>query len=81
MVKNQDKEFKRLKINFKDLFGRKLHAIDCQNLFCETDKYCRVKFPKLKSNRSKIKSVYRENKGKIEYFYPPKWGINKKVRS
>ncbi|MFA7676157.1 MAG: nucleotide kinase domain-containing protein [Candidatus Shapirobacteria bacterium] len=80
MVKNQDKEFKRLKINFKNLFGRKLKAIDCQNLFCETDKYCRVKFPKLKSNRSKIKSIYKANKEKIEYFYPPKWRINTEMK-
>jgi len=79
MVKNQDKEFKRLKINFKNLFGRKLQAIDCQNLFCETDKYCRVKFPKLKSNRNKIKSVYKANKDILEYFYPPKWRINEKI--
>ncbi len=33
------------------LFGRALHAIDCQNLLCEVDKYCREAFPTLASNR------------------------------
>ncbi len=51
MVENQDEEFKRLGIQFKNLWGRKLHAIDCQGLFCETDKYCRVRYPNLASNR------------------------------
>jgi hypothetical protein len=27
------------------LFGRRLHSIDCQNLFCEVDKYARVAHP------------------------------------
>lgn len=79
MVENQDKEFERLGIKFKKLFGRKLQAIDCQGLFCETDKYCRVKYPELKSQRIKIKTTYKPSEGKIEYFYPPKWKINNKL--
>src|SRR5271157_5932630 len=31
----QNHEFARLKLDFEDLFGRRLHLIDCQNLFCE----------------------------------------------
>jgi hypothetical protein len=58
MVNNQDREFERLGIRFKDLWGRPMHAIDCQGWFCETDKYSRVKFPNLKSNRVKIKTKY-----------------------
>ena len=80
MVENQDKEFERLGLDFKSLWGRKMTAIDCQGMFCETDKYCRVKFPKLISNRVRIKAVYKPIKEKIEYFYPPKWGINKQIR-
>jgi hypothetical protein len=53
-----------------------MHAIDCQGWFCETDKYSRVAFPELKSNRVKIKSKYTTSKDKIAFFYPPKWGIN-----
>lgn len=80
MVENQDKEFKRLGLDFKLLWGRKLHAIDCQNIFCELDKYCRVAHPELKSNRVKIKTKYESVPKKIEYFYPPKWNINEKIK-
>jgi len=76
MVDNQEKEFKRLGIKFKNLWGRPMHAIDCQGWFCETDKYSRVKFPELKSNRVRIKSEFKPSNTKIEYFYPPKWNIN-----
>ncbi len=79
MVENQDKEFARLGINFQSLWGRKLHAIDCQGLFCETDKYSRVKFPELKSNRVRMKTTFSRHSSQISYFYPPKWGINEKI--
>lgn len=79
MVENQEKEFKRLGLNFKNLWGRSMHAIDCQGWFCETDKYSRAKFPDLKSNRTRIKTHYKPIIDKIEYFYPPKWKINDKV--
>lgn len=72
----QHEEFERLGINFKNLWGRDLKQIDCQNLFCEFDKYSRVAFPeysKLTGN-SKIKQKYKnDNKEKIDYFFPPKW--------
>ncbi|RUT01012.1 hypothetical protein DSM106972_070180 [Dulcicalothrix desertica PCC 7102] len=80
MTENQDKEFQRLGLNFQSLWGRPLQAIDCQNLFCETDKYCREAFPELKSNRKKIKSKFTSNFQAIDYFYPPKWHINHKVQ-
>lgn len=79
MVENQEKEFQRLGIQFKTLFGRPMHAIDCQGWFCETDKYSRVKFPDLKSNRVQIKAAYKPTRQKIVYFYPPKWKINKSL--
>lgn len=75
MCHNQDKEFKRLGFKFKRIGDRPLQYIDCQNLFCELDKYCRVARPELKSNRSKIKKTYSPKKGKIEYIYPPKWKL------
>lgn len=85
MVARQNEEFARLGIAFQGLWGRPLKAIDCQNLFCEVDKYARLAFPKLESNRSRIKSTFdpqqRKNKGSIDYFYPPKWGINSAVTS
>jgi hypothetical protein len=81
MVENQEKEFSRLGLVYKSLWGRPLHAIDCQGLFCEVDKYCRVAFPQLASNRSKIKAKYTPNPKKVDYFFPPKWGINEFVKT
>ncbi|MGF1987118.1 MAG: nucleotide kinase domain-containing protein [Nostoc sp. ZfuVER08] len=81
MTENQEKEFQRLGLNFQSLWGRPLQAIDCQNLFCETDKYCRAAFPDLKSNRKKIKSKFTSTPQPIDYFYPPKWQINHKIKS
>ncbi len=76
MYENQEKEFKRLGLNFKRIGDRPLQYIDCQNLFCELDKYCRQAYPNLKSNRIKIKKKYNPKTQKINYFYPPKWNLN-----
>ncbi len=75
MYEHQEEEFLRLGFDFKRIGNRSLQLIDCQNIFCELDKYCRVYFPELKSNRVKIKKKYIPKKGKIEYIYPPKWNI------
>ena len=76
MYVHQDEEFKRLNLNFKRIGNRPLQLIDCQNIFCELDKYCRQAIPSLKSNRTKIKKKYAPKKQKIHYIYPPKWNIN-----
>lgn len=75
MVENQKKEFKRLGLPFGGLFGRPLQAIDCQGLFCETDKYCREAVPELASARTKIKAKYQRSSQDINLFFPPKWGL------
>lgn len=81
MCEHQKEEFKRLGLEFKNLWGRELQLIDCQNIFCETDKYSRVKYPNIIdcNGRKRIKQKYRMKEEKIEYFYPPKWGINDKI--
>ena len=82
MVERQDEEFQRLGLAFNGLWGRKLQAIDAQGLFCETDKYCRVKLPELRSNRSKIKSRYAATgRSTEEIFLPPKWGLKIPIAS
>jgi len=73
MVEQQDAEFARLNLPPARLFGRRLHAIDCQGLFCETDKYCREAAPELTSARSRIKAAYAAPKPMQEIFLPPKW--------
>lgn len=79
MVARQDEHFERLGLPWAGLFGRPLHAIDCQGLFCETDKYARVAFPELASNRVRIKQEFRDPKARIDLFYPPKWQINDRI--
>lgn len=77
MAERQDYEFSRLNINFKSLWGRKLQLIDIQNLFCEVDKYSRVKHPEISgiSGRTRIKQKFKCHTEVIEYFYPPKWKL------
>ena len=76
MYEHQDEEFKRLGLEFKRIGNRPLQLIDCQNLFCELDKYCRQALPNLKSNRTKIKKKYVAKQDKINYVYPSKWGFS-----
>lgn len=76
MVDNQESEFRRLGLEFRGLWGRPLHAIDCQGLFCETDKYCRVAVPDLASGRKRIKARFSAAAESVELFFPPKWAIN-----
>jgi len=81
MVDLQDIEFDRLALPFRGLWGRPLHAIDCQGLFCELDKYCREAAPDLLSARSRIKARFVPSKGPIHFFFPPKWGLNDRAGS
>ena len=82
MVDTQEQEFERLNLNFNTLWGRELQLIDCQNLFCEVDKYTRKAHPEINgiSNRSKIKQHFIQNRDPIDLFYPPKWKLNHKIR-
>jgi hypothetical protein len=75
MVERQDQEFARLDLPFSGLFGRKLHGIDCQGLFCELDKYCREAVPELTSARSRIKAKYTAAHEDIDLFFPRKWSL------
>lgn len=81
MVDAQTEDCEALGIEAPTLFGRPLHAIDCQNLFCELDKYARVRFPELRSNRSRIKARFAPSDEPLELFYPPKWGLNRRLPS
>jgi hypothetical protein len=82
VMEHQNYEFERLGIQFKSLWGRPLQLIDCQNLFCEVDKYARLAHPDIVglSGRTRIKQVYRPTSTPIAYWYPPKWGINEEIK-
>lgn len=77
----QSDAFSALELDFLDLWGRKLYLVDCQNLFCEVDKYARVHHPDLKgrSDRTRIKQVYRPTPTPIRYRFPKKWGLEEKI--
>jgi hypothetical protein len=78
LAERQDYEFDRLGLSFKTLGGRKLQYIDIQNIFCETDKYCRIAHPEMIgiSGRTKIKQLFKINDEPIDYFFPPKWEVD-----
>ena len=77
MTDTQEREFERLGLVFEPLTAgtnrRWLQAIDCQNVFCETDKYCREAAPQLASNRMRIKSKFSPQANVPPLFLPPKW--------
>lgn len=84
MVDHQEDELGRYGFDFQDLFGRSLALIDCQNLFCETDKYARVAHPDASGvgARTRIKQKYTPTRSQLATpFFPPKWGINAAVRT
>jgi hypothetical protein len=74
----QENEFRARNLSFEYLATRRLQLIDCQNLFCEIDKYSRVVHPEIRtpSQRTKIKQRFAPRVERITYWYPPKWGIN-----
>jgi hypothetical protein len=76
---NQEREVERLGLELSTLWGRPLQAIDCQNLFCELDKYARVAFPQLRSERVRIKQRFAPAGPPPAPFYPPKWAINDRI--
>jgi len=78
MADTQEEQFGRLGLRFAGLKGRPLQLIDCQNLFCEVDKYARVAHPEVEgiSGRTRIKQSYRRDAAPLTAWFPPKWGIN-----
>jgi hypothetical protein len=78
MADKQEEHFDRLGLTFRGLRGRRLQLIDCQNLFCEVDKYARVAHPDIAgiSGRTRIKQMYRVDWTPLTAWFPPKWGIN-----
>lgn len=81
MAEEQEIHFERLGLNFKSLWGRPLQLIDCQNIFCEVDKYSRVAHPDIQgiSGRTRIKQKFKPKASHIDLWYPPKWNINEKI--
>ncbi|WIX77195.1 putative DNA base hypermodification protein [Amycolatopsis carbonis] len=84
LTDTQEAHFARLGLRFASLGGRRLHLVDCQNLFCEVDKYARVAHPAVPgiSGRTRIKQQYhRSDEPMPAPWFPPKWGITEAVRA
>lgn len=81
MADRQHDYFAELGINFRDLWGRELQLIDCQNLFCEISKYARAAFPEIcgLSGRTRIKQKFRSAGRVPAPWYPPAWGLNANI--
>lgn len=73
----QTGEFARRGLTFPTLWGRPLQLIDCQNLFCEVDKYARVAYPEITglSPRTRIKQTFRPSGHLPKPYYPLKWNL------
>ncbi len=81
VAERQSDEFEARGIEFQGLWGRPLQLIDCQNLFCEVDKYARLFHPDVAgiSGRVRIKQMFRYSGVVDEPWFPPMWGINERV--
>lgn len=79
----QEQEFERLGLDFQSLWGRRLQLIDCQNLFCEVDKYARVVHPQVagRTGRTRIKQKFEAKQEPLRLFYPPKWDLNDSINA
>jgi hypothetical protein len=78
MADSQTDHFARLGLEFEGLHGRSLQLVDCQNLFCEVDKYARLAHPEIQgtSGRLRIKQSFAPVAEPLSSWFPPKWGLN-----
>lgn len=76
VTESASREFERRGLAFRPLWGRPLQLIDCQNLFCEVDKYSRAAHPEVKAScRTRIKQRFVPAPRPTPQWYPPKWGL------
>lgn len=78
VTERQGVEFKERGLAFESLWGRPLQLIDCQNIFCEVDKYARVVHPEVLgcSGRVRIKQRFTPQQDAPSAWFPPKWKLN-----
>lgn len=83
MAEHQNEHFARLGLRFGGLRGRPLQLIDCQNLFCEVDKYARVAHPDVPgiSGRTRIKQLFQPVPEPVPAWFPPKWGLGDRIEA
>ena len=81
MTDTQEEQCTKLELDFQNLFSKTLKLIDCQNLFCETDKYARVAHPEVNGvgDRTRIKQQFSAASPLLPPFFPPKWNLTDTV--
>ena len=79
VTEHASREFSARGLVFQDLLGRSLQLIDCQNLFCEVDKYARIAHPDIGgSGRVRMKRKYEaSDAAPVSQWFPPKWGVHR----
>lgn len=82
VAEQQGEEFASRGLEFRSLWGRRLQLVDCQNLFCEVDKYSRVAHPAFVgvTGRTRIKQKFTSTGRAVDCWYPPKWGLNDLIK-
>jgi hypothetical protein len=75
LAEEQEEWFEYFHLPFAGLFGRRLHLIDIQNLFCEISKYARIAHPEYVgvAGRTRIKQTFKPAAVLPTPFFPPKW--------
>lgn len=83
VTERQDDCLRELGLQFPSLWGRRLQLIDCQNLFCEVNKYARVVHPEFseKAGRTRIKQKLRPKETQPPPLFPEKWGLNDRLHN
>lgn len=78
VTEEQEAQFYIRGLEFPKLWGRRLQPIDCQNLFCEVDKYARARHPyHVGSGRTRIKQSYRPSGAPLPApTFPSSWGLD-----
>jgi hypothetical protein len=78
MADEQEDWLNHYGLSFGGLFGRRLHLIDVQNLFCEISKYARVAHPEIEgvSGRTRIKQSFKSAGPVPPPYFPPKWELD-----
>lgn len=78
IAESQQEQFATRGLSFPSLWGRPLQLIDCQNLFCEVDKYARIAHPDVigRSGRTRVKQRFEAAGPLPAPALPPKWGIS-----
>lgn len=81
VTERQEECLGALSLRFATLWGRPLQLIDCQNLFCEVNKYARIVHPEFseRAGRTRIKQKLRSSGRLVPPMFPAKWGLNDRL--